>query len=119
MMFAAVAPSHMSRFTGRTTKFEGLEPNVQASVAPMVTSELLLLISSSIYDDHALSVLEYLRPFHDDVAACRDIDHARAFDRDILALDMNRSILVHRDAGTACLDGYRLTGIDDGIFSDL
>src|SRR5215217_6112693 len=67
----------------------------------------------------APSVLQDLRSLHHDVAAGLDVDLPGAVDRDVLALDLDRSILLHRDAGAAGLDGHRVARVDHEVLADL
>src|ERR1041384_4791933 len=67
----------------------------------------------------APSVLIDLAALHVDVARCRDVDLAAAFQRDVLATDGDGAVLLHGDAGTASLDGDLITGVDHQIALDL
>src|SRR5262245_24321646 len=49
-------------------------------------------------------VLRDLAALHDDVLRRLDVDAARAVDGDVLALDGDRAVLLHDDAGLAGLE---------------
>src|SRR5688500_9272810 len=61
------------------------------------------------------SVLQNLRALDHHVAGGLHVGLAAVVNQDVLALDQDRSVLFHRDAGLAGPDDDRLAGVDDQI----
>src|SRR6476661_519985 len=72
-----------------------------------------------LISDTCRSVDSHFAALHDDIARCLHVDLSATLDRDVLSLDGDRPILLHRDTGAAGLDRHRVSSINDKVLADL